>query len=515
MVTLQTNLSEVELTASDINRDYIGTVLPLSIVYGILCAIGIFGNGFILYVYFAKYPTCNFRFFVIVLGIIDLTRCTLTIPAEIYTQYTWFTTPISEICKAKSFLNVASVTCSPVILLLIAVDRYRKVCCPLRWQIQHACALKLSIFLCIISVVWSVPAAVFCGPQTNSMNYAGTTVVVTICLQEDAYKDTIWPGLIMKALYAGPNAIIMLTTLVLYILIARNIYRRTSRRFMRQKPSVRTVKKNEDSIDESAEELSDTADDPSMFDSSSIAIQKDRKSKETSTSSDGTEPDSVGTAHKIENEQCSGRGPSTTLDAGELGSVGITHKIRNEQYEQCRGRGPSRPPDIIGSHSIPIARRIRNKQLRTNPDSIKHGPGSSKFLFDVKMIDLENINRAASSSAPVKRSAMYPRASRRRQQNRLRRNTLIMFILTVFFVVSTSIYYAIAILLSDTDVFFNKLTLWQGILMMFFLRLYYFNSLFNAIVYGLLDPRFRRALKRASRRMSLSMTSAAVMNRRR
>ena len=468
MSYFQATTSEANFTAADLNREYIHTVLPLSVLFGILFLIGVVGNGFIVYVYIVKYPQCNFRYFVIILGIIDLLRCFMTVPAEIYTQYTWFIKPISEICKAKIFFNTISITSSSVILLLIAVDRYRKACCPHGWQIQPICALKLCVVLSIVSVLWSGPSLVVCGPQTYVMKYAGSEVNVTVCLKDDAFKNTIWPFLILKVVYAVPTSIIMVVTLILYILIARRIYKRT-RNPKKKAGQVEIRTETGSNADRNTADLSVTADEPSYCIDSEYTATLQR------------------TSQKPRTEQAK---------SGELNIDDIK-------------RGEIKSGDF-NSANISI----------TGAFHIKVGTDSNAFLFNIPMVDLKSGQACpAESSTPVtckkphKRpfSHMYSRASRRRQRARMRRNTLIMFILTLFFVITITTYFVLAFQMSDTGKFFNKLTLWQGILVMFFLRLYYFNSLINAILYGLLDPRFRRALRRASRRMSKSVASIASL----
>ena len=439
MAEIATNFTETGFSAMDINKNFVNTAIPLSIAFGLLSTAGIFGNSFILYVYLTKYPVCNFRYFVISLGIIDLIRSLLTIPSEIYIQYTWFVGPMSGICKTKIFFNTVSITYSTCILLLIGIDRFRKACRPHGWQMQPESALKLSIALGTLAIAWSVPSLVFCGPQTFRMNYAGSKVTVTICLKDNAYKDTAWPFLLLNILYAGPITIMMITTLILYVLIAKAIFKRTKRRTGMKATSapMRTENENEVSMDASVAELSDTAIEASTDDSEAHA---------TTNNVQPEKPKSEGTL------------TSSTSNGGVYVKVGST---------------------------------------------------SPTFLFNIPVLDIKAVQDRPSEPThktfkkPL--SNLYSRASKRRQRTRMRRNTLIMFILTLCFVISILVYFILAIQMADTERFFNTLTLWQGVLVMFFLRLYYFIILINIVVYGLLDPRFRRALRRASRRMSGSV----------
>ena len=430
------NSQQANISAADVNRNYFQAVLPFSVVFGVLSAFGVFGNIFVLYVYAFRYPRCNFKYFVVVLGAIDLLSCLLTIPGEIYTQYTWFTMPSVGLCKAKSYFNVATVSCSSVVLLLISIDRHRKVCYPHRWQIRPIYALRLSVGLSIVAFLWSSPAIVFCGPQTYEMDYEGRNITVTICLKDDKYKSTIWPSVTMKALYIGPNIFIMITTVILYSLMARVIFKRTKQR---QKSSTlnrmmvprQNLNRTEKSI---------TANEQSVIDSELVSVHS-----------------------------CNQNGLSQSNEVSITPESTIDRKIAMMSADMQLNIPVPKYPRVIRSSP-----RIKRKC----PDRKHNGS-----------------------------------VLRRSSHARVRRKTLIMFILTAFFVISTSIYFVLASQMSEKGIFFQDMSLWQEIIVMFFFRFYYFNSLINAVVYGVLDPRFRRAVRRASQRMSRSMTSIASIAR--
>ena len=285
-------MSIENFTSSDVNADYFQSVLPFSVVLGLLSAVGTFGNAFVLYVYAFKYPVCNFKYFVLVLGAIDLLSCLLTIPGEIYTQYTWFTMPSVELCKAKSFLNVATVSCSSIVLLLISIDRYRKVCCPHDWQIKPRCALRLSVAMSIITFLWASLGYIFCGPQTYVMDYKGRNVTVTICLKDDEYKNTIWPPLVMKAGYVGPISLIMMATVALYTLIARVIFKRTAQSTSTQKfTTISGVidRRKKHNVNETVE----TMNEPSILDSEFVPVYQNAKNGTHKSGENSLSPDNT------------------------------------------------------------------------------------------------------------------------------------------------------------------------------------------------------------------------------
>ena len=413
------------ISAVDVNRNYFQVVLPFSVVFGLLSAFGVFGNIFVLYVYAFRYPHCNFKYFVMVLGATDLLSCLLTIPGEIYTQYTWFMMLSVGLCKAKSHFNVATVSCSSVVLLLNSIDRHRKVCYPHRWQIRPVYALRLSVGLSIFTFLLSSSALIFCGLQTYEMDYKGLNVTVTICLIDNKYTSTIWPSVIMKALYMGPNVLIMVTTVVLYGLIARAIFKRTKQ----------------------GQQLSSNYQ-MMMIPRRNLIL-----------------PENSNTANESRFERESSR---------DNECVSARASSQNGQPEITSARKLAMSLDDL-QRNIPVSKCTRVVRSLPRLKRRHHGSNYNGSLY------------------------------RRTPGARLRRRTLIMFILTAFFVISTSVYFVLASQMSDKGIFFQDMSLWQESIVMFFFRFYYFNSLINPVVYGVLDPRFRRVIRRASQQIFRSL----------
>lgn len=79
--------------------------------------------------------------------------------------------------------------------------------------------------------------------------------------------------------------------------------------------------------------------------------------------------------------------------------------------------------------------------------------------------------------------------------NQMRRKTILMLILTSVFVITLSIYMVLISLIARKDTEIWKLSNTEKVTYLFFLRLYFINSVVNPLLYGLADPRFRQALK--------------------
>ncbi|KAL3864653.1 hypothetical protein ACJMK2_006317 [Sinanodonta woodiana] len=216
------DLPNTNETAEKLNSEFAKDVLPVTVFVGILACVGFLGNVLVLYVFSFKYHKCNYKYFVLFLALIDLTSCLTTMPGEMVTQSFWYTYPVPEICKAKTFFNVFTVCSSALCLLLIAIDRYRKICKPSEWQMRPKMAIFLCICALIIAGIVATPIAILWGIQNyNNTNY---NVNVTSCETDDKYKDTEYP-LIYSSTIDVIIAIPMIVMAVLYSLIACEIRR--------------------------------------------------------------------------------------------------------------------------------------------------------------------------------------------------------------------------------------------------------------------------------------------------
>ncbi|KAL3879261.1 hypothetical protein ACJMK2_031563 [Sinanodonta woodiana] len=201
-------------------NDFAKAVLPVTVFVGILACVGFLGNVLVLYVFSFKYHKCNYKYFVLFLALIDLTSCLTTMPGEIVTQSFWYNYSVPVICKVKSFFNVSTVCASAFCLLLIAIDRYRKVCKPSGWQIRPKVAIFLCICALVIAAIVAIPVTIYWGVQ----RYNVKNVSVTSCETDDNFKNTEYP-LIYSSTTSAIVALPMTVMAALYFLIYHEIRR--------------------------------------------------------------------------------------------------------------------------------------------------------------------------------------------------------------------------------------------------------------------------------------------------
>ena len=162
----------------------------------------------------------------------DFVSCLFVFPCEIVGHRMWFSYPKTAMwfCKFKTSVFAVAVMTTSMILLLISVDRFRKVCRPFGTQISVQNAFTLCVASVIVAMMITSPIPILFGIQNENITYQGQVIEITSCEKDDAYKDTILMPVYLIVLYYLPIAAFMVTTTFLYILILRKII---TKRFMR------------------------------------------------------------------------------------------------------------------------------------------------------------------------------------------------------------------------------------------------------------------------------------------
>ena len=203
-------------------NDFRRAVLPLTIFIGVENALAFFGNSFVLYGFTFRYPRCTYRSLILYLAFVDLFSCFTTMPAEIFTEMFWFEFTFLGICKAKSFLNVFTLSIEILLLLIIAVDRYKQTCVPHTVQITPELAAYI-FFGCLITAAGlAAPAAVGFGKHKYLFEYKGTNVSVIRCGLADEYSHGDF-SLIFSVCLQATACLSLAAMFVIYLVIMKSI----------------------------------------------------------------------------------------------------------------------------------------------------------------------------------------------------------------------------------------------------------------------------------------------------
>lgn len=217
-----------EYNIEELNDLLMMTKLGGIIFIGILMVIGVVGNSLVLYIYTTKFKRSNHRVNILCLAMLDSVTCWIGMPFVIIGLRFPLMFRMVNVCKSLRFLKYFMSCGSALVLVVIAIDRYKKICFPFGKQMtpKHAtiaCGIAICIAVCL---AW--PAAVLYGHSTvdsetisaylnKKINVSGVQ-----CFTDDAYLETNFQSYYYIIL--GTMAFISTTILAaLYYLIARKL----------------------------------------------------------------------------------------------------------------------------------------------------------------------------------------------------------------------------------------------------------------------------------------------------
>ncbi|XP_062608299.1 vasopressin V1b receptor-like [Saccostrea cucullata] len=157
----------------------------------ILMVVGILGNIHVLVVFGLHFQkSSTYVTFVFALAVINFLMCSIEIPFEILDLLYPYGLFNAWLCKFFRSSNATLSMSSVFILLLISIDRYKRVCSPLKIQ----WSIKKSRILIAITVfgafVLSVPVVFIFGLHTTEIS---SGELVQKCFFDDKVKGSMYP----------------------------------------------------------------------------------------------------------------------------------------------------------------------------------------------------------------------------------------------------------------------------------------------------------------------------------
>ena len=210
-----------------VNEKQFLILIPSFIYLLLLVLLGVPGNLTVIVIYLLKMTRTTSRTFIISLAVCDFINCAFGMPVELGLIANYYRFDLPLLCKVSRFSNFLMNNISSVVLLGIAVDRFRRVCLPLRpnMTVRHA---KMICFIgAIISIIFAAPALLLYGTRTfhipGSTN--NTIIVLKACYINDASWKTTYPMVFNLFLFVSVLIIIFALT-VMYALVGRVVCRR-------------------------------------------------------------------------------------------------------------------------------------------------------------------------------------------------------------------------------------------------------------------------------------------------
>lgn len=220
--TMNFSRHELDLHLGNQDDQYASEVLPVILILSLLMLTGVIGNSLVCYVYLVKFKKGTTRYFILALAVYDLVNCFICIPGEIADMRYNYTFGGNALCKIMRLL-LSFTSCSSVaVLLLVAWDRYRKICQPFHKQTSPTFS-KIAIAICSLAAfMLSLPNVALYGSRTvttNDIHINGSD-----CSTADEYIKTPYP-LIFNGVQFIVFIISTVSLTVFYFLIWRRVAR--------------------------------------------------------------------------------------------------------------------------------------------------------------------------------------------------------------------------------------------------------------------------------------------------
>ncbi|XP_052227050.1 alpha-2C adrenergic receptor-like isoform X3 [Dreissena polymorpha] len=441
------NLTTSTGNTDELNERFASAILPLTITFGVFAVTGVAGNIIVLIVFSLgrAYRNNNFRVFVVCLGLIDLLTSAFLIPAEMAKHRNYFGFENVVMCKLKNMLNVWAGSAAALSLLVISVDRYRKVCQPFKRQISPRLALRLCVVLSfLVPIVLAVPGVIMSGiRQAHMLNERGQNTTVYICSTEEKFQKHP-----MRVIYKYTFITLLLgvsiACIVMYILIGKQIF--------------------------------------SHWGSLPVSFRKDSNREYNSEYSS----DTFGNLKVVPQ--------STNKSANNETSNRVSTETKSSDVDPC----PPSPIVCPGSAKTASESPRRTRAQLVKQSTLDEGDKEAmqkKFIRQLSSVSASSgrivvVNNDTSSSTASRRRTMSRRASGFGLK-RFPYKTLIWFVLTLVFIVTYILFLAMATKVDNI----TKLSPSSFALFEAFFRLYFLNNIINPLVYALLDKNFRKACR--------------------
>ncbi|XP_029646054.1 nematocin receptor 2 [Octopus sinensis] len=250
-----------------INEEKVHDFLLAFIYLCVAMIMGVIGNAFVSYIYHYKLRQTPANLFVVILSFCDFLASLICIPMDIAILTLPYVFENDPACRVIRFFVMDLSITSGVIVFAISIDRFKKVCLPLKKQFTRRQVGIISAVVIIFATVLSLPGVYVYG--TKHFRIPGTHLNGSICsISEKAHKSVSAGFLI---LLMSVCLLLLITFSTIYCLIAIKLCR-----YKKQRTSLAdSMKVKSVSHDDNSRELTDSND----YIKESRRIDKIQKSK--------------------------------------------------------------------------------------------------------------------------------------------------------------------------------------------------------------------------------------------
>lgn len=220
------NASRDFKTLEEINASIAEQRLPTVIFLIVIIIIGVIGNSVVIVVYSLKYPPSTFRLYILTLAVIDLLSCLIPMPLEVVDN----TKPVmfySEgFCKSGRFFGNVLKIGSALILVVMAMGRYKKICHPFSKATSLTQARLCVVAAILLAIAFSWPNAII---QGITIKYFPGNVTGYDCSIDDKIRDTKYPFIYSTVLFVFYVMVFLLLS-VLYTFVILALQRHSKKK---------------------------------------------------------------------------------------------------------------------------------------------------------------------------------------------------------------------------------------------------------------------------------------------
>lgn len=224
------------ITLEQVNTEENARLAPLLVFLGLVAVTGIPGNIIVCFVYGRSSRRSISHFFIWWLSVLDICSC-FVLFLEIVNVVNQFTFTNAWLCKFTIFMTFWPVLSSGFALGLISIDRFRRVCRPLKVQISHKVARIMCAVTVGIAFLFSWPCLVLFGIYDS--NIPNSNLTGSECHIQNRYQGTLY-----ARVYNGFLWILFVSALiflcVVYMIIGKKIFTQMEN-IANRKPGINTI----------------------------------------------------------------------------------------------------------------------------------------------------------------------------------------------------------------------------------------------------------------------------------
>lgn len=212
-----------------LNNKQFKILIPSFVLVVAMMVVGIPGNIITSIVYMRRMRRTASRVFILALAFCDLVNCICTMPVEISIIVNFLSYDHPIICCVGRTMTYVFNGVSALLLCGIAVDRFRKICRPLKPVFTPKKTKSICIAAAGLGMAFYIPGFMLYGTQTVDIEYPYGTNSLSIightCQIKDEHKHSKLQKIVLGMWFLA-TVVVMVVLIVIYILIGRAVYKR-------------------------------------------------------------------------------------------------------------------------------------------------------------------------------------------------------------------------------------------------------------------------------------------------